>query len=87
MALSLNLSKPLAIVGVVVGAIVAITLMAAFLPTLLGSSENITTALDSGTTGNAQADAIKDIFVFIVPLALILGIVGLVLAVVSFGKK
>jgi len=89
MALSLNLSKPLAIAGVIVGAIVGLTLLAAFLPSLFASTQSITENVSAADTGSDQANTILGVFAFIVPLAIVFGIVAIILAVANMkgGKK
>lgn len=87
MGLDLNLNKPLALVGIVLGAIVTLLLLAAFVGPLFDATASITENFTEGTTGNAQADAILPIFAFIIPIAVIVGIVGLVLVAVSFSRS
>ena len=85
--LGLNLSKPLAIVGVIFGAIIGLSLLAAFLPSLFSSTASITENVTTGDTGNAQANELLSVFGFLVPVIIVLGIVGLVIAVASFRKS
>lgn len=87
MALNLNLQKPLLIAGVIVGAIVGLSLLAAFLPSLFDSTQAITENVTTASTGNDQADDLLGVFGFIVPLAIVFGIVGIILAVASFKSK
>lgn len=81
MALNLNLEKPLAIVGVALGLIVGLSLLAAFLPGMFDSIHTTTDAVTNGTVGNDQADGILHVFAFVVPIVLILGVIGIVFAV------
>lgn len=85
--MNLNLSKPLAIVGVVVGAIIALSLIAAFLPSLFSSTASVTENITNGSTGNDKADTILAVFAFVVPVILVLAIVGLVIYAASFLGK
>lgn len=87
MGLDLNLNKPLALVGIVLGAIVTLLLLAAFVGPLFDATQSITENFTEGDTGNEQANAILPIFAFIIPIAVIVGIVGLVLVAVSFSRS
>lgn len=87
MGLNLNLSKPLAIAGIIVGAVVALSLLAAFLPSLFDSTQSITENVTNGETGNAQADDLLGVFAFIVPLAIVFGIVSIILGVAALRKS
>lgn len=85
-ALGLNLNKPLAIVGVIFAAIIGLSLIAAFLPSMFASTASITENVTTGDTGNDQANDLLSVFGFLVPVIIVLGIVGLVIAVASFKK-
>jgi hypothetical protein len=87
MSLNLNLSKPLAIAGVIVAAIVGLTLLAAFLPSLFSATSSITENVTTADTGNDSANTILGVFAFIVPLAIVFGIVGIILTVASLRGK
>lgn len=87
MAFNLNLSKPLAIVGVILGAIVSLLLLAAMLPQLFDATHDVTDTFANATTGNAPADSILSVFAFIVPIVIVVAIVGLVVLAVKFSKN
>lgn len=86
-AANFNLGKGLSIVGVFIGAILVLLVVAALLPELfpaIGSTvENIT----DGSTGNATADALLPVFGLIVALSILIGVVTLILSSTRFGGK
>jgi hypothetical protein len=86
MALSLDLNKPLAVVGVILGGIISLLLLAALLPQMFSATQDITEAFENGTTGNESADTILTVFAFVVPIVIVVAIVGLVIAAVRFSR-
>jgi hypothetical protein len=78
--MDLNLSKPLAIVGVVIAAVVGLSILSALLPTLFDSTAAITENVTTGDVGNDTANTLLGVF------GIILGIVGLVFLVAKFKK-
>lgn len=86
---SLNLNAGLAIVGVVIGAVVVMAIIAALLPTFLGSLADTNAAFNdpNATTGDATADSLLPIFPILIGLGGLIAIVGLVLAAVHFGGR
>lgn len=86
MSLNINLNKPLLIVGVIFGAIVGLQLLAAFMPSLFGSTRAITENITNADVGNAQANDLLNVFGFITPVIIVLGIIGLVIVVAQFKK-
>lgn len=87
MGFTLNLSKPLALVGVIVGAVVTMLLLAAFIGVLIDSGRAVTENLTTADTGSDTADTLATALAFIVPIALILAIIGLAIAAVQFSRK
>lgn len=84
--MDLNLSKPLAIVGVVIAAVVGLSILSALLPTLFDSTAAITENVTTGDVGNDTANTLLGVFGMVVPIVIILGIVGLVFLVAKFKK-
>ena len=84
---ALNLSAPLIIVGTIIGAVVGLAILAALLPTYLGSAGDVVTTLDTATIGNTDADALFPVFSLLAAFAAIFAIVGLVLLVVKLRKS
>lgn len=84
--MDLNLSKPLAIVGVVIAAVLGLTILSALLPTLFDSTASITQNITTGDVGNTTANSLLAVFGLIVPLVIIVGIIGLVFLVAKFKK-
>lgn len=87
MSLNLNLSKPMAIIGVFIGAILVLALAAGFLPSIFSNVAAVTENLTNGDVGNAQANTILGVFGFIVPVILVLGILGVILAAAVVSRK
>lgn len=87
MSLNIDLKKPLAIVGVIFGAIIGLNLLAAFMPSLFASTKSITENVSAADVGNAQANTLLTSFGFIVPIVIVLGLVGLIFVVAQFKKN
>jgi ABC-type microcin C transport system permease subunit YejB len=79
--------KATRIIGASVALIVGLSLVGAFAATMFGEVEDINTAFTANTTGDATADTIASIFPLVIGAAFILGLAGLVLSLVAFGKK
>jgi hypothetical protein len=73
-----NLGAALSLVAIIVGVILAISVLAALAPTFFGAVKNLTLAFASPDTGSSLADTILGIIAFIIPLVLVFGLVGLV---------
>lgn len=82
----IDLGRPLAIIGSILGVILAVLVVSALFPTLASSTarlnENLTN--DSVTFGDATTDTIKPIFAIIVGVSVLVGVIGLVLGVMRF---
>jgi hypothetical protein len=82
----ISMGKPLALVGVVIGAVVVVLLLGAltgvFFNSIAGINENLTEA----STGDDTADTILTVFPIVVGVSAVLGFVGLVLAAVAFAR-
>lgn len=78
----------LAIVWTLVGFIIVVTVVAAMIGPVFTATSDVNTALNDPnvTTGDDSADAIKPVFGIVIGLAVVLGIVGIILAAVKFGK-
>jgi hypothetical protein len=76
----LNLGPILSIAAIIIGAVVALVLIAALLPTYLGAGADVVEAFnnDTTTTGDATADSLLPIFGLITAFAVLFAIVGLV---------
>lgn len=83
---ALNLSGALTIVAVLIGAVVGLSVLAALLPTFLGSAGDVVSTLDNATIGNSDADALFPVFSLLAAFAAIFAIVGLVIVVVKLRK-
>jgi hypothetical protein len=79
----------LAIVWTLVGFIIVVTVLAAMIGPVFTATADVNEALtdENVTTGDASADTIKPVFGIVIGLAVVLGVVGLVLAAIKFGGK
>jgi hypothetical protein len=86
---SLNTSGALTIVGVIIGAVVGLAILAALVPTFFGSLADIGTVFTDAntTTGNEDADALLPVFGLLIAFGGLFAIVGLALLVVAIKKK
>lgn len=78
---SLSMTGGLTIVGVIIGAVVSIAILAALAPTYFSSLGDIGAVFTDAntTTGNADADALLPVFGLLVAFGGLFAIVGLVL--------
>lgn len=85
---SLNISSGLTIVGVIIGAVVTMAIVAALLPTFLNSLADVNTEFNdpNATTGDATADSLLTIFPILIALGGLFAIVGLILMAVRVRK-
>jgi hypothetical protein len=86
MSLNIDLKKPLILVGIIFGAIVGLQLLAAFMPSLFQSTRSITENITTADVGNAQANSLLNVFGFLAPVIIVLGLVGLIVVVAQFRK-
>lgn len=87
MGFDINLTKPLAFVGVAIGAIVSLLLLAGFIAPMFDASRAITENVTTADTGSTIGDSIAHSLGPIVPIGLVVAIVGLAFAAVSLAKK
>ena len=84
---SFNTGKLLNVAVVVVGAVVALAILAALLPTFLGSVEDVNENLSTGTTGDATADTILGIMPILVGIGAVFALVGLIFASIRLSRR
>lgn len=86
---ALNLGVGLAIVGTIIGAVVAIALVAALAPTYFDSLADIGAVFTDAntTTGNEDADALLPVFGLLVAFGGLFAIVGLVLVAIAIKNR
>lgn len=84
----LNITFGLTIIGVIIGAVVAIAIVAALFPTYMTSLSDLGTAFNdpNTTTGDDSADALLPIFGLLIAFAGLFAIVGIVLLAVKLKK-
>lgn len=85
---ALSLTFGLAIIGTIIGAVVAIAIVAALFPTYLGSIADITGSFNdpNTTTGDATADTLLPVFGLLVAFGGLFAIVGLVMLGIQLRK-
>lgn len=86
---ALNTAAALTIVGVIIGAVVGLAILAALVPTFFSSLADIGTVFTDAntTTGNADADNLLPVFGLLIAFGGLFAIVGLALLVVSVKNK
>lgn len=86
---ALSLGASLAIVGTIIGAVVAIALVAALAPTYFSSLADIGAVFTDAntTTGNADADNLLPVFGLLVAFGGLFAIVGLVLVAIAIKNR
>ena len=84
----LNLGSVLTTAAVIIGAVVALIIVAALLPTYLGSVEDVVDTFNASTTstGDATADSLLGTFGLIVAFAGLFAIVALVFLAIRLKK-
>lgn len=84
----LNITFGLTVIGVIIGAVVAIAIVAALFPTYMASLADLGTAFNdpNTTTGDSSADALLPIFGLLIAFAGLFAIVGIVLLAVRLKK-
>lgn len=87
MAFNLNLQSPLALLGVVIGAIITITFLAATMGDYLGSVQAVNENLTTANTGSAVADSIAKLMPMVIGVAAVVGPIGVILYAVAFKHK
>lgn len=81
-----SVGKALAVVGVILGAIIGLTLLAGFLPSMFDATASITENVSNGDVGNEQANTLLSVFGIVVPIVIIAGLVGVIFLVAKFKK-
>lgn len=71
-------TKALTVAGVIIGAVVAIVLIATLYPTYGGAVANLTENVTATDLGDSTANSLRPIFALIISLAGLFAIVGLV---------
>lgn len=86
---AMNANAALGIVGVIIGAVVGITVLAALAPTYFTSLSDMTSVFTdvNTSTGNADADALLPVFSLLAAFAGLFAIVGLVIYTVKLRKS
>lgn len=86
---SLSINAGLSIVGVIIGAVVSIAILAALAPTYFTSLGDIGGVFTdpSTTTGNTDADALLPVFGLLVAFGGLFAIVGLIMLGVKLNKS
>jgi uncharacterized membrane protein len=83
----LDLNRPMRIVGVVIGGIVIVLLLAALTAPFFGAIGDINTNISEAETGDDAGDVILGVFPLVIAVGAVLGFVGLVLAAVAFARR
>jgi hypothetical protein len=78
---SLNIQKALVPAFIVLGSIVGLLVLAGFIGPYFDATSSITENFTTADTGNDQANGIIQVFGFVIPIVLALGLVALVIAV------
>lgn len=84
----ISINFGLTIIGTIIGAVVAIAIVAALFPTYMGSLSDLGTAFNdpNTTTGDATADTLLPVFALLVAFGGLFAIVGIVLLAVKLHK-
>ena len=83
MAFEINLNKPLAPVGVIIGAIVTLLVLAGFVAPMFDAGRSVTENVTTADTGSTIGDTLAAALGPILPVVLVVGIIGLAFAAVS----
>jgi hypothetical protein len=86
-AAQFNLGRGLSIVGIFIGAILVLLVVAALLPEVFPALGSVVQNITDGSTGNATADALLPVFGLIIALSIVIGIVTLLLNSTRFGGR
>lgn len=87
MSFGINLSKPLALVGVIVGGIVTLLVLAGFVGPMLDAGKSVTENISTADTGSTIGDTLASALGPIIPVVLVVGLIGLAFAAVQFAKS
>lgn len=80
-------TKALSIAGVIIGAVVAVILIATLYPTYGGAVANLTENVSSTDLGDPTANSLRSVFALVISLAGLFAIVGLVFLGMSLKGK
>lgn len=86
MSFGINLTKPLALVGVIVGGIVTLLVLAGFVGPMLDAGKSVTENVSTADTGSTIGDTLAAALGPIIPVVLVVGLIGLAFAAVQFAK-
>lgn len=87
MSFGINLTKPLALVGVIVGGIVTLLVLAGFVGPMVDAGRGVTENVTNADTGSTIGDTLAAALGPIIPVVLVVGIIGLAFAAVQFAKS
>lgn len=87
MAFGINLSKPLALVGVIVGGIVTLLVLAGFVAPMLDAGKSVTENITDADTGSPIGDTLAAALGPIIPVVLVVALIGLAFAAVQFARS
>lgn len=78
---NLDMSKGLSVVGIVLGAVITMVVIANLFPTFADAVADVNTNLtdDTVTFGDETADGLKPVFAIVIGITALLGIVGIIL--------
>lgn len=85
----INLGSVLSIAGIIIGAVVAVILIAALIPTYLGGIADVVGVFNDNntTTGDTTADSLLTVFGLLIAFAGLFAIVGLVFLAVRLKRS
>lgn len=87
MAFSINLNKALGFVGIIIGGIVTLLVLAGFVGPLFDAGRSVTENVSTADTGSTIGDTLAAALGPILPVVLVVGILGLAFAAVQFARK
>lgn len=87
MALNVNLGKALGFVGVIIGGILTLLVLAGFVGPMFDAGRGVTENVSAADTGSPIGDTLAAALGPIIPVVLVVGIIGLAFAAVQFAKN
>lgn len=87
MAFSINLTRSLAFVGLIIGGIVTLLVLAGFVTPLFDAGRSVTENVTNADTGSTIGDTLAGALGPILPVVLVVGVIGLAFAAVQFARK
>jgi uncharacterized membrane protein len=85
--MALDMNRPMSLVGIVIGAIVVVLLLAALSAPFFGAIGGINENLTEADVGDDAGNTILGVFPLVIAVGAVLGFVGLVLAAVAFRRR